>query len=238
MRQSARFRLVWRANSGSLADLIAALIVAGGVSLGCFGTLARAAEVSVSPKHLLILRSGLDAVYGTYVFAVQNGNSEKQEFSSTILMPKETDDFMPEEGLKAENVELINGDLKVRRILDPGLQILSVGFRVPAHDGFAPLTLVPPYDLPSLTILVPRKSTIRLKNSAFRSGAGNDDPQYMTWEATSPLSAGKPFVLEVEGVAEGRRRLWGLGAITFAILVTSAIAMAVRTRPESKAIRA
>ena len=53
-----------------------------------------AAEVGISPKHLLIVRPGIDAVWGSYVFAVQNDGEAEAPFKARIMLPRETVDFM------------------------------------------------------------------------------------------------------------------------------------------------
>src|SRR5690606_13910452 len=125
-----------------------------------FGGGSANADVMLTPKHLIILRQGLDAVYGSYVFAVQNTGEAPEKFRSAVMLPKETADFVPQEGGRPDEVTLAEdgGGVYVEKDFPPGVHIVSIGFKADASYGKTTLTFTPPAEIQSFTVLLPRDS--------------------------------------------------------------------------------
>lgn len=197
------------------------------------------AEVRVTPKHLLIVRPGIDAVWGSYVFAVQNDGEAEAPFKARIMLPKETIDFMPQEGVEASQVTLAEGGtnkVQIEASFPNGVHIVSIGFKVDARFGKADLTLMPEEEVGSLTVLTPRGSPATVVGPDLMSGedASSPDPQYAGQITQRPLPAGTAYILKVDGVPEGRTRLWFAGGAVALALVLLGLVMAWRTKPHVK----
>lgn len=197
---------------------------------------------SISPKHLLILRPGLDSVFGTYVFAVQNADAAPAPFRSEILIPKEAEDWFPQEGIEPEDLDLdpSTKGLTLKQTVPNGVHILSLGFRVNGSFGKARVTLVPPYEIGSLTVLTPRDSPLRITSRGLEA-AGADaapDPQYQAWTTSDVIPAKGELVIEVAELPEGRGRLWVAGFLTFALLAVAGTTLAWRSRPRGESAEA
>jgi len=150
-------------------------------------------------------------------------------------LPKETTDFMPQEGIEANQVSLApGGGVQVEASFPSGVHIVSIGFKVEARFGHAMLTLVPENEVASLTVLVPRGSGVTLTSPTLipQEGQATADPQYESFAVTVPLPAGEAYGLQVEGIPEGRDRLWWVGGAICVLLLGLSIFMAWRTKPE------
>lgn len=192
------------------------------------------ADVYVTPKHLMILRQGLDSVYGNYVFAVQNTGETEETLKARVMLPKETVDFIPQEGIDPSEVTLAeDGGLMIDKKFPSGVHIVSIGFKTDAEYGHATLTLTPVSEIQSFTLLVPRDSGLTVASQALTDGDASHapDPQYRPLISSTPLQSGATFTISVDGMPEGRGRLWMVGAAIAALLLVMAGFLALKTRP-------
>lgn len=195
------------------------------------------AAVTVTPRHLIILRPGLDTVYGSYIFAVHNETEKSERLKARVMLPKETSDFVPQEGLEPTEISLApDGGVNVEKDIPKGVHVLGVGFKVDGRYGKTKMSLTPEVEIRSLTILVPRDTSVDLSAAGLKlaTGPDSDDPQYRAFVNGDPLPAGAPFVVEVSGLPEGRARLWLTGGVIAACMVLGAALLAFRTRPTIK----
>lgn len=195
------------------------------------------AAVTVTPRHLIILRPSLDGVYGSYIFAVHNDTETPAHLKTRVMLPKETSDFVPQEGLEPNEISLAtDGGVNIEKDIPKGVHVLGVGFKVDGRYGKSKMSLTPEGEVRSLTILVPRDSSMDLTAAGLKpaSGADAEDPQYRAFVNVDPLPAGAPFVVEVTGLPEGRARLWLTGGVIAACMVLGAAFLAFRTRPKIK----
>lgn len=194
-----------------------------------------AAEVRVSPKHLVILRPGLDSVWGSYVFAVENDGQELATFKGKVMLPKETIDFAPQEGVNADQLTLApGGGVSVDAQFPNGVHIVSVGFKVDGSFGKSNLTFEPATEVASLAVLTPRGGMLKVQAPGLAPIGKEDDPdpQYESFSVDHALPPGQSYVMQVEGLPEGRTRLWIVGGSVAGFLVVLTGMMAVRTRPK------
>lgn len=215
------------------------LIAICGLGLGTALGLAPSAgaAVEVKAKHLLILRPGLDAVYGTYVFAVENNGKEAERYKGTAMLPKETDDFAPQEGLEPADVTLGppgSGGVLIDKAMSPGLNVLSLAFRVPAHYGRSAMTWTLPSTIDSLTVLVAKQGGMSLDAAQLAPvpASQESDPQFKTLINAAPLVAGSKLDMQLGAIPEGRTRLWWVGGAVGVWLAGLALWLAWRTRPK------
>ncbi len=204
------------------------------LTIALLATAARA-EVYVTPKHLLILREGLDTVYGSYIFALQNTGEKPEHFKVPVMLPKETEDFTPQEGLEPSELTLAqNGSVVVEKDVQPGVNLIGIGFRLSGRYGKATMTFNPVMDIDSFILLLPRGSAMQVESNFLKPGDSDSapDPQYMPWTTNAPMKANELVSIEVSGLPEGRSRLWILGSIVAGMLVLLAAFLAWRTRPK------
>jgi hypothetical protein len=191
------------------------------------------AEIYVTSKHLVILRTGIDTVWGSYVFAVNNKDAAPSSFKVNIMMPAQMTDFYPQEGVTKDEVLLTDSGLMVEKEFAPGVNVVSIGFRVPSKFGRAEVLFKPQMDIDSFTLLVPRDSGTQIQSD--RLVVGNDeerpDPQYLPYVSKDVLKTGEAFTIYVAGVPEGRLTLWISGGITGACILIFGLLLALRSRP-------
>jgi hypothetical protein len=219
---------------GSVAVALAAVAVPAVAQHPVLPAPEGAPSIQLTPKHMMILRPGLDAIWGSYVFAVQNTGSEPASLSTEIMLPKETVDFQPQEGVKPEELSLSDAGVRVNATFPNGVHIVSIGFKVDARFGGATLTLTPPTEVQSFTLLVPRSGGVEVKAPGLVVASGGDapDPQYQAYVNQGPISPAQAFKVEIAGLPEGRHRLWLLGGVAAAVLLLGAGFFAWRTRPQ------
>lgn len=193
------------------------------------------ADVRVSARHLIILREGLDSIWGSYVFAVVNDGQSPAAFKTGVVLPKETADWAPQEGIEPENVKLADGGggLVVEKEFPPGTHVITIGFKVPASLGRAEMTLRPLTTIEELTVLKPRASKISIEASWLKpvDASNSPDPEYDALLADGALEAGSEKVIALVGLPEGRARYWFLGGGVAFLLLVGATILAIKTRP-------
>ena len=191
------------------------------------------AEIYVTSKHLVILRTGIDTVWGSYVFAVNNKDAAPSPLKVNIMMPAQMTDFYPQEGVTKEEVHLSDSGLMVEKEFAPGVNVVSIGFRVPSKFGRAEVSFKPQMDIDSFTLLVPRDSGTQIQSEGLVVGNDEErpDPQYQPYVSKSTLKTGETFTINVAGVPEGRLTLWIGGGITGACILIFGLFLALRTRP-------
>ena len=209
----------------------------------CFGTtgiLAQTVETPsvihpvLAPRELIVMKPGVDRVWGTWITAVIHKGSAPEEISFYVDIPRESVDFQAGEGLEAKDLKIESDGIKVQKTFAPGVNVVSILFAVPAHYGVGSLTLVPRRDVPEMTLMTP-KGMLTLKASGLvaQEDDRQDGQRYDVLATSAPLGAGKEFVLNISGVPEGRSRLWILGGALGGLLLLSSIWYAWRTRPKA-----
>lgn len=191
------------------------------------------AEIYVTSKHLIILRTGIDTVWGSYVFAVNNKNATPSSLKVNIMMPSQMTDFYPQEGVTKDEVLLTDSGLMVEKEFAPGVNVVSIGFRVPSKFGRAEVSFKPQMDIDSFTLLVARGSGTEIQSDGLVIGNDEErpDPQYQPYVSKSVLKTGETFTINVSGVPEGRLTLWISGGITGGCILIFGLLLALRTRP-------
>jgi len=205
-------------------------------------------DVQLMPRQMMILREGLDAVYGQVMFVVRNNASIPLPGQFRVLMPKETSDFTPREGLEPSEVALAseNSDgnqgtqtsgfrgLVVDKVFGPGVSMMSIGFKVDAKLGAAQLSLSHPQGVKELNVLVLKNGPLRASSDLLLKASAMDveDPQYDSLELKKPLEPKEILTIQVEGVPEGRMRYWWTGGIAAGVLVLGALFLTWKSWPK------
>lgn len=205
-------------------------------------------DVQLMPRQMMILREGLDAVYGQIMFVARNNASVPLPGKFRVLLPKETSDFSPREGLEPGEVALASPQdspsttvetqgfqgLLVDKVFAPGVSMMSIGFKVDAKLGSAELNLSHPQGVRELNILLLKEGPLKAQSDSLIKDLRTDveDPQYDYYELKKPLEPGEVLTLKVSEVPEGRIRYWWMGGITAGILVLAALFLTWKSWPK------
>lgn len=177
-------------------------------------------DVVVAPKQLIIVKPGLDRLNGTWVAAVINRSQKNETFRVPVLLPKEAIDFRPVEGVDDKELRLEADGVFVEKSFQPGVNVISFAFVAPALRGALDLNFQVKSDLGELSVMTPKGLLSVHGQNLILAGSDIQDFQtFNIWISKSPLKAGDEIKVTVEGVPEGRQRLWSLGAV-FGLLLT------------------
>ena len=191
------------------------------------------AEVTLAPRHVMIVRPMIDQVWGSYIFALENRGTAPERFASTLMLPKETVDFRPEEGVTPQEVRLgENGGIVLEKNVDPGTNLVLMAFAVKSLFGKTQLTLKPTVAINDLSILTPPGSLTVTANGAEFTQNVDFSGHPFDRLAIPSIGANQEFVVTIEGIPQGRAALWIAGSLVGAVLAAAALALAWKTRPK------
>jgi hypothetical protein len=193
-------------------------------------------EIILGPKRLVILRPGVEVVWGSYVFAIENHSNTAAEKAIPFRLPLETVDWAPQEGALPKDLTLgQDGELILKQIFQPGMQMVSIGFKIPAPGGNAALTLKPVIEVNDLTFLHPQSASFKISGSNLENKGldGNPKDPYQAFVLKGGLKVGESFKIELSGVPAGRTQPYYIGSIIMVLLVVSVVILAIKTRPKA-----
>lgn len=191
------------------------------------------AAVQVSNKHIMVLYPGVDSVFGSYIFMVQNDGKEPERLSFPVMLPTETIDFQAQEGLGPNELNLgSGGGLTIDKTFPPGDTLITIGFKVPTELGTGSLTLKASDAFESVGMFVfEGKFQVTGPNLDIRRNVDFSGRTYDTY-TLSKGEAGQTYQMALQGIPEGRGRLWIVGWIFAGCLVLIAMALAWFSRPK------
>lgn len=196
-------------------------------------TMQATAAVQVTNKHIFVLYPGVDSVFGSYIFMVQNNGTQAERLSFPVMLPTETIDFQAQEGLAPNELNLgQDGGLTIDKNFPPGDTLITIGFKVPAEVGEGRMTLKAAQAFESIGMFV-------FEGKFQISGAGLDirrnvDFSGRTYDTYTfnQGEGGKTYSMELQGIPEGRGRLWMIGWVAAAALILIGLALAWFSRPQ------
>lgn len=200
-------------------------------------------DVQLMPRQMVILREGLDAVYGQVMFVVRNNGSVPLPGKFRVLLPRETSDFSPREGLEPGEVALASGPehpsqgfqgLIVDKVFAPGVSMMSIGFKVDSKLGSAVINLNHPQGVRELNVLLLKKGPLVAQSDGLVKDTRSDveDPQYDYFELKKSLEPLETLTIQINGVPQGRGSYWWLGGITAGILVLGSLLLTWKSWPK------
>jgi len=197
------------------------------------------AEPVLAAKQLVIVKPGVDKLSGTWLAAVINSSEKPETLRVPILLPKETEDFQPMEGVAPGDVKIELDGVYVEKAFEPGVNVISFAFMTSSKSGSVDLNFEPKLDLGELTIMTPRGLMKVQGEKLVMTGTDVQDLQtYDLWVTQGPVMKGSNIKVTVSGVPEGRRKLWILGAGFALVLITAAAGLTYRShvlsRPDAK----
>jgi len=206
------------------------LILLASVSSASFAQVAEV-QATVGDKHLVILRPGVETLWGNYIFAVKNDSEGDAPITTRVMLPKEMVDFQPQDGVVAGDLQLGDSGLTLSKYFPPGLHIVSIGFKVDVLMGSADLTFTPAADILDFTLLTPVDDAL-LVSGPLVASEETPDPSYRAMRSSGTLPGGVSFSVNVSGVPEGRVKLWIIGSIVGVLMLLGSLALAAKTRPK------
>ena len=192
------------------------------------------AAVTLSEKHLIILRAGLDSVWGDYIFSVQNNQQTPQPAVIALFLPHETVDFKAIEGVTAADlrVDTQNGAVMLQKEFATGVSLVNIGFKVMANAGQASLSWTARQHLASVNIMYEHEIMQVFSETLVATQLPRiAEVQYQALRSVESLQAGASLQVQVRGIPQGRAQLH-LFAVAFAvILLVSTVWLGIKTRP-------
>jgi len=190
------------------------------------------AQVSMAPKQLLVVKPGTDRILITWVAAVINKGDGPVAFSVPVLLPQEAKDFQPIEGINPDDLKLGETGLTVEKEFPPGVNVISLGFTIPATFGNVDLHVKSRSDLGELTVMTP-KGLLEIKGrDLVESGTDVQDMQrYNVLSSNRMILTGDELQISVGGVPEGRGRLWILGLVFAGMMVVAVVFLVKKSMP-------
>lgn len=193
------------------------------------------AAVNLSGRHIYVFFPGLDAVWGSYLFLVNNPGTEAERFTFPVLLPTETIDFQGQDNLNPDELKLgPDGGLTIDKVFAPGDSMISIGFKLPADQGVAKATVKPAYDFESLGFFV-WQDTMAVEGDGLsldvRKGVSFSGKNYDTYTLMKGVKD-QSYKIQIRGIPEGRGRLWIIGGILMGILLLSGLGFAFLSRPQ------
>jgi hypothetical protein len=193
-----------------------------------------AAQVEYSGKHAVFLHASVDKVVGSYMFVITNTSSEPQRARIPLMLPEETDDWRPQEGVAASELEMTDGGLVVDKEFASGESYIAIDFLANASGGATGLTFKPAFPIMEFAIYSP-KGEIDIKPLTAKFSPGMDGmpmggKSYNILTA-SAIDSGEKVQIEVSNIPEGRANYWLAGSTIAGLLVGLASLLAWRTKP-------
>jgi hypothetical protein len=176
-------------------------------------------QIAIAPKQLLVIKPGVDRIHGTWVAAVMNRGQKPEVFSVPVMLPKESRDFQPVEGVEPADIKLETDGVYVNKAFPPGVNVLSFAFISDAKHGRAELNIQAKSDVGELSVMTPRGMLSISGQEFLDSGSDVQDLQmYDILTSRSQIAKGDELRLSISEVPEGRMRLWFFGG-SFALLL-------------------
>lgn len=214
------------------------VVVILGLLICTFNVTIAAAYSPVGDKHMLILQSDGEFIWGSYFVGVV-GNEESSEVVVPLLIPEEAVDFQAGDGMSPEDIHLVDGQITLKKKLPLGNHLMGIGFKVLVRDyGPELLTLTTKVAIPELTIATPNKFGLHLSASGFKAGLPPmlSRGMYRGIQSSGSLVEGRKIVVTVHGVPKAGY-IFKMVAAVFGVLLFSlggVLTMQTRSRELSR----
>ena len=179
------------------------------------------ASAPVGDKHMLILQSDGQFIWGSYFVGVV-GNEQSSEVVVPLLLPEEMVDFQAGDGMEPEDIHLVDGQVPLKKRLPLGNHLMGIGFKVPVRKyGPELLTLVTKVAIPELTIATPTRFGLELSSPGFKDSLPPmlSKGMYRGIQSAS-LTKDRKIVVQVFGVPKAGH-IYQIVALVFGILLFS-----------------
>ncbi len=198
-----------------------------------------AAALSMSEHHLYVIQSGVDEIKGSYLFLVTNHDSTPQKGHFKVILPEETKDWRPLEGVSGDDLSLGEGDgLVLDKTFTPGENLISIGFIAPAERGEARVSIPTDASIKSLSFLIDGKTlNFRSLGGGYEQKKGvNLGHGVLDSYTKTDIAAGSREVIVISGVREGRALYYLVGSVAGLVTLVVAAWLFFRTKPRESAV--
>ena len=186
--------------------------------------------VKVSPRELLILKPGIEKIFGQWVADVFNSTSKPALFEFEPHLPKGVTDFQPVDGVDAKSLKLGADGVVISRVFNPGSNVVSLSFSMPASRHNHDLEIVAERDLTQMLVIVPSGFlSLTSDQLSFQNIQPSDGENFAVYQLVAPISKGSLLKFSVSGIPESRGRLWYVGAVFAAILAVGTLIVILRS---------
>jgi hypothetical protein len=168
-------------------------------------------------RHIMILQSSVDTVWGNYMFSAQ----AKIPYDFVLPLPREQLDFRPDPSFAADDLRLgDDGRVRLSKTLDQE-KIVEVSFKAPAQLGVSRLQFAGFEAGEEWQILIPLGPMQLRDAAAWEKGQSQrlGGQVFAVYRRQIAEGEGPSWEIVLEGVGEGRARLWYLGAAVGAALM-------------------
>jgi hypothetical protein len=193
------------------------------------------AKVDASRRHVVIVQGAVDAVWANYIFAVQNDANEVREAEIPVMMPTEVADFKAQEGVSEQDIVLGSGDAQkvvVKKIWQPGSQLVGFAYNAEAAYGEAELTFQVPMHLEEFIVMAPAGRYELVANGMQFTASEPFAGSLFDTIRAKDVPAGHVYKVKIRGIPEGRGRFWLAGGVLGILLLGLGLSLAWRTRPK------
>jgi len=194
------------------------------------------AQIGVSGRHMMVIEPGVERVVGSYMFGVVNAYSEPKEYTFDVLLPKETLDFGPQDGLSKDDIKLSpDGKVMIKKTFPPGFSYIAVGFMAGINGERGSLNFNTSYDMQEISFITSASS---LKMSS--DGMVNGTPENLNKKSfkgiitQNVIPKGTKIVVNLDGLVKGRGDFIILGAVFSVLVLAFVLILAIKTRPKDK----
>lgn len=195
----------------------------------CLNTANAQSKISVADRHMIMIQPGIEQVLGSYMFGVKNNSDKEEEIQFEVLLPNETVDFGPQDGLSKEDLVLAdNGKLLISKKFKPGLNILSIGFLAKVDPAEGLLTYNAPFDLKELSFITNDKN-LTFSSEGLVEGVppmlrGNNFQGIVSGDI---IKKGSKIVLNISGLPQGRKSYIYMGIVFSIVLVIFSVLLTI-----------
>lgn len=132
-------------------------------------------SIGLGQRHFIIITADTQYLWCSYYFGIHNRSTDDLLFEIPIQLPKNTENFTPQDGLTKEDLHIShNGKISVKKKFKPGINVVSLGFQIPLEIwGDNILKLSFPYTIQEFSVATPKWSTLHLSSPSLEAGVPN-----------------------------------------------------------------
>jgi hypothetical protein len=200
---------------------------------------AKLSAATLKDPHIMMMQADTEFFWLSYYFAVNNETAVPEEFSTPILLPKATLDFIPQMGLEAGDLQQdASGQLTVKKAFAPGVTLVAIGYKIPYSTDNPSLLFTTPIAMPEFSFTTSKASGLLAHSETMTSGTPPmlSDGNYVGL-VKNDIPANSSITINISGLPEGRKTLWLLGLLfSLTLILSSACCLLLSERQKSSAI--
>ena len=187
--------------------------------------------VEIGDKHIIILSSDHEFMWGSYYFGVHNKSASKEFFTCPVMLPEHTIDFKTQQGLTENEIILDNNKrVSINKEFPPGLSLISLAFKLPLSQwDTQSLTLKSPYPIAELSIASMKELNISFQDiHAIPTIPNMLNPEQYSGITYKNIKKDQTIHFEVLGLPSGNGLSWVIASLCFACLIVFAAILIIK----------